>query len=519
MESQHSACGLCLAVGIAILSLVLWKALNLLWITPRKIERRLREQGFKGNSYKLLLGDALQFSKLLNEAMARPISLSDDTLPRVVPFVVQILQEHGNNSFGWLGTTPWLIVIDPDKIKEMLTRHEDFQKPNRPFTKLLMVGLFGYEGEKWAKHRKIINPAFHLEKLKNVLPLTHASCQKMTESWEQLLSKDGFCELDVWPHLENLTCDVISRGAFGSSPEGGQKIFHLQKEYIDLLKELMQANYIPGLRFLPTKVNRRAKAISKEVEALLMGIIEKRKLELEAGGSNKADLLGILLESNLKEIHEQGNEKAKGLTTEEVVQECKLFYLAGAETTSSMLGWTLVLLSRHQDWQERARTEIMQVFGKEQNPSFDGLNQLKVVGMILNEALRLYAPAYILLRKVFRDVKLRDWLLPAGTELIIPLSILNQDCEIWGKDAKEFNPERFSQGVSKAMKKQGLFIPFSFGPRVCIGQNFALLEAKMALTMILQRFSLHLSPTYVHAPYSSLTIKPQHGVHLILCKV
>ena len=110
-----------------------------------------------------------------------------------------------------------------------------------------------------------------------------------------------------------------------------------------------------------------------------MGIIEKRKLELAAGGTNKADLLGVLLESNLREIQEQGNGKGKGLTTEDVVQECKLFYLAGAETTSSVLGWTLVLLSKHQDWQERARTEIMQVFGKEQNPSFDGLNQLKVV--------------------------------------------------------------------------------------------------------------------------------------------
>ncbi|MCI03997.1 cytochrome P450 monooxygenase CYP72A65, partial [Trifolium medium] len=132
------------------------------------------------------------------------------------------------NSFLWGGTTPNVIITDPEHIKQVFNKIEDFPKPKlTSIGKYLSNGLVNYEGEKWAKHRKIVNPAFHIEKLKGMFPAFFHSCNEMISKWKGLLSPDGTCEIDVWPFLQNLTCDAISRTAFGSSYEEGTKIFEL----------------------------------------------------------------------------------------------------------------------------------------------------------------------------------------------------------------------------------------------------------------------------------------------------
>lgn len=132
--------------------------------------------------------------------------------------------------------------------------------------------------------------------------------------------------------------------------------------------------------------------------------------------------------------------------------------------------------------------------------------------MVLLETLRLYPPIVYIQRRTASDVVLRGMLqVPEGTVVSIPIGLLQRDREVWGSDADEFNPGRFADGVSKACRDPGAFAPFSWGPRVCIGQNFALLEAKLAVSMILQRFAFEVSPAYVHAPYTVLTLHPQHG--------
>ncbi|KAM6584965.1 hypothetical protein CsatB_011967 [Cannabis sativa] len=510
-------------IWIIIVVTWIWRVVNWVWLRPKRLEKYLKKQGFKGTPYRVLFGDLKESSKMMKEAKSKPINLSDDVVPRIIPFLDLTVNKYGKDSFIWIGPTPRVNITNPEHVKDILMKLGDFPKPRvNPIVYLLATGLSDYEGEKWVKHRRIINQAFHLEKLKHMVPAFYVSCNEMLTKWEQLMVKqngnDKECgEIDVWPYLQNLTGDVISRTAFGSSYEEAKALFQLQKEQAELANKAIQTVYIPGWRFLPTKLNKRMKQIDRQVQTLLKELINKREKAMRAGEAGNDDLLGIMMESNFKEIKEHGNSKNVGMSIRDVIEECKLFYFAGQETTSSLLVWTMVLLSRFPHWQARARDEVLQVFG-DNTPDFEGLSHLKVVTMILYEVLRLYPPAIFINRTVHEKTQLGNMSIPAGVELSIPTILVHCDREFWGEDAKEFNPERFAEGVSKATKGQVSFFPFGWGPRICIGQNFALIEAKMAIALILQRFIFELSPAYAHAPITVLILQPEFGAHLILQK-
>ncbi|XP_055822481.1 cytochrome P450 CYP72A219-like isoform X2 [Solanum dulcamara] len=463
------------AICVAILLVIYtWKVLNWAWFGPKKLENCLRQRGLKGNPYKLLYGDLKELTNKLNEAKSKPIDFSDDIAQRLIPFFCDSINKNG------------LVTLEEDK---------------------------------WAKHRKIINPAFHFEKLKHMLPAFYQTCSEMLSKWEEIVPKETSVEFDVWPHFQLMTGEVISRTAFGSSYEEGRIVFELQKEQAEHVMEQVFSIYIPGSRFFPSKRKKRMLEIEKEIQTTIRHIIDKRLRAMKAGetSNNNEDLLGILLESNMKEIEQHGS-KDFGMTTSEVIEECKLFYFAGQETTSVLLVWTMILLCLHPEWQVRAREEVLHVFGNEK-PDFEGLNRLKIVTMILYETLRLFPPVPTYGRRNKDEVELGDLSLPADLLLVIPAILVHYNKEVWGEDAKEFKPERFSEGVSKATNGQVSFIPFGWGPRICIGQNFAMMEAKMAITMILQRFSFELSPSYTHAPVAVVAIHPQYGAPLLMRKL
>ncbi|EEF46132.1 cytochrome P450 72A397 isoform X2 [Ricinus communis] len=484
----------------------------MIWFGPKRLEKQLRKQGIRGNSYKLFNGDGEAITKSSMRALSKPIALNDQINPRVLPFFHEMVKNYGKVSLSWFGTRPRLILADPEMIRWVLTdKNGHFVKPPlNPLVNLLQLGVSTLEGDKWAKRRKLMTPAFHYEKLKCMVPQFATSCSDLINRWKKLVSPKGLCEIDVATEFDALAGDVIARTAFGSSYQEGKRIFELQKEQVSLVLEAYRSIYIPGLRFIPTKKNKRRYDIDDEIKATLRDMIRRKEQAMQIDSPSNVDLLSLLIRCK--------REAASDMTNEDIIEECKLLYFAGQETTANWLTWTLIVLSRNPNWQVKAREEVLQICGKK-IPEIEDLNRLKSVTMILNEVFRLYPPVAALYRHTLKETNIKGMSIPAGVELYLPTIFVHHDPDYWGDNVEEFRPERFAEGVSKASKDQMAFYPFGWGPRICLGQNFANIEAKMALAMILQNFWFELSPSYTHAPYVNITLRPQHGAPVILHQI
>ncbi|XWS26948.1 hypothetical protein CRYUN_Cryun26dG0074100 [Craigia yunnanensis] len=497
-------------ISFMVLVLVL-KVVVLLWWRPRKIEDHFLRQGIRGPPYHFFIGNVKELVGMMLKASSQPMPFSHNILPRVLSFYHHWKKIYGATFIVWFGPTVRLTVSDPDLIREIFTSKSEFYEKNEahPLIKQLEGdGLLSLKGEKWAHHRKIITPTFHMENLKLLVPVVAQRVTDMLDEWSVMSTSSGEIEIEVCEWFQTLTEDVITRTAFGSSYEDGKAIFRLQAQQMVLAAEAFQKVFIPGYRFLPTKRNISCWKLDREIKKSLMKLIDRRKTNSGNIMQEKGpkDLLGLMI---------QASNSSPNITVHDIIEECKSFFFAGKQTTSNLLTWTTVLLAMHPQWQVQAREEVLRVCGSRDIPTKDDVVKLKTLTMILNESLRLYPPTIATIRRAKTDAELGGYMIPRGTELLIPILAVHHDQAIWGNDVNEFNPARFSEGVARAAKHPVGFIPFGLGVRTCIGQNLAILQAKLALSIILQRFSFMLAPTYQHAPTVLMLLYPQYGAPII----
>lgn len=504
------------SVGFILIT-ILVNILVKLWWMPLRIQKSLRNQGIDGPPYKLLYGSTQELLEIKKRAKSISMEfMPHDIVHGIFPHIHVWTQLYGRIFVYWLGTKARIFVHDPELMKQILSNkfgHYEKTDPNFQLKHLFGVyGLANTSGEKWARQRRLLNPAFHLESLKLMVPVMAASMGMMLDKWENAIA-DGVKEIEVSEEFRCLTADVIARTAFGTSFEQGKHIFHMLAELTVLAGKSFGKMYFPGYRFLPTPSNSRSRKLDVAIQQSLRELILNRKkdVELEKNESYGTDLLGLMMNAYKDEV--KGKSNFVSLSLQHMVDECKTFFTAGSETTATLLTWTVILLGMHMDWQDKAREEVLHTF-KRDTLNFNLLTRLKIMNMILYEVLRLYPPVTMLSRRTCKKMQLGSLTLPAGMELLLPTITVNHDEELWGKDAKDFNPQRFSQGISKASTHPAAFTTFGFGPRNCIGQNFALIEAKVMLTMILQRFTFSISPAYIHAPALIFTLLPVHGAQI-----
>ncbi|XP_050270651.1 cytochrome P450 CYP749A22-like [Quercus robur] len=499
---------LCLYIVLALIRVV-----HKLWWTPIRIQHQMRSQGITGLPYRFVGGSTKEILNMKKEALSRPMGLSHDLLSRVQPHVHSWVNKYGKNFLQWYGTQPQLVITEPELIKEILN-NKDKAYPKEAavgyMKKLFGDGLSASEGEKWAKMKKLANHAFHAESLKNMTPAMITSAEEMLERWKHHEGK----EIEVFEEIRLYTSEVISKTAFGSSYVEGKKIFQMLMKLASLTAINGYKLRFPGIsKIYKTNDEIESEELEKDIHDSILEIIKKREMKVmtrEFGSSTGGDFLDLLLKA-----HHDANVDRR-ISVQDIVDECKTFYIAGQETTTTLLTWTLFLLAIHPDWQEKARKEVLDFFGQ-QNPTPDGITKLKTMSMIINETLRLYTPTLSVLRIVEREARLGKLILPANLSLYIPPLALHHDPQIWGEGVHLFKPERFSEGVAKATNNNiAAFFPFGMGPRTCVGMNFATNEAKIALSMILQRYAFTISPTYVHSPVQHFTLRPQHGIQVLL---
>jgi PHYB activation tagged suppressor 1 len=528
------------AVAAVVASWAFNVLVHLVW-RPHAVTRKLRAQGLRGPGYRFYTGNLGDIKRLRAEGAGVTLDVGDhDFIPMVQPHFRKWISLYGTSSLTdhvvgyyvvflhgdadeimycegrtfvyWTGARPNVCVADVNVVKQVLSDRTGLYPKNllNPhISRLLGKGLVLTDGDDWKRHRKVVHPAFSMDKLK-VMTATMSDCaQSMMSEWEAQLAKGGAVEVELGSRFEELTADVISHTAFGSSYVQGKKVFLAQRGLQFLAFSTVFDVQIPAFRYLPTEKNLKTWKLDKQVRGMLMDIIKTRLAAKDTAGYGN-DLLGLMLEACAPEHGE-----TPLLSMDEIIDECKTFFFAGHDTTSHLLTWAAFLLSTHPEWQDRLREEVRRECG-DVVPTGDALNKLKEVNMFLLETLRLYGPVAAIQRKASSDLDLGGVQVPEGAILTIPIATIHRDKEVWGEDAGEFRPERFENGVTRAAKHPNALLSFSSGPRSCIGQNFAMIEAKAVVAMILQRFSLELSPKYVHAPMDVITLRARHGLPMLL---
>eukprot|EP01018_Ginkgo_biloba_P037269 Gb_00446 [translate_table: standard] len=497
---------LCAALIWASVILVFKLLLNFIqayWWKPRRIIKIMEKQGIKGPRPRFITGNLADMSRIRERKVAKDMdSITHDIVDRLLPHYVQWTNIYGKRFIFWWGMEPRLTISEPELIKELLSAKHGLsygksQLQQKGVKDFIGKGLLMANGQEWANQRRVVAPAFHHDNLKEQVVYMVESTARMLNSWKKVVEQGngggGSAEIEVSDCFSRLAADIIARTEFGSSYEQGKLVF----EKLALLQKLSSTSSSVARFFWPFMgCSGRVGKLKKEAEECLQSMVEARRSM--GSCSYGHDLLGLML----SECHHDDDVGKSGekrhLTTRQLMDECKTFFFAGQDTTSTLLTWTTMLLAHYPDWQNRARQEVLSL------------------GMILNESLRLYTPASLFAKQAFRDMNLGDLFIPKGLSVWIPVLAIHHDTEVWGEDANEFNPDRFSRGTAKACNNPMGFIPFSFGPRKCVGQTFAIMEAKIVLAMILATFTFRLSPSYRHAPISVLTLKPKHGVQIIL---
>ncbi|KAJ7284294.1 hypothetical protein O6H91_20G001100 [Diphasiastrum complanatum] len=517
------------ALTVLFIKYVICIILEAIWWKPMRIVRKMQSQGIKARPYQLLGGDFPEMMKLVKAAQSETMTtISHDIVPRILPCLGPWCASLGTSHVFWQGTAaPTLTVMDPEMVKDIMsTKSSCFHRASLEKKVLLeFIGknILTIEDDEWTHHRRIINSTFNIEKLKGMLGAMVTSTDKMIKRWATVdqLQEDSCFEVEVCEEFYKLAMDIFSRTSFGNAHKQSKKFGRFQVELKKLVmspSHLVWTIVIPGYRILPTPNNRHINRIKRNMNRILDEIIRVRLQRAESGKLRDYgnDLLGCLLYES-----EAGDHETKGrkkLSINDVIHECHALLFAGHDSTANLLTWTIMLLSLHPQWQERARKEVLEICNGKPIDD-EKLRGFKILTMILQEVLRLYPAVADLTRVAVKNTTIQGWSIPEGLQVWVPILQIHRDPEQWGADALEFRPDRFAGGVSKACKNSHSYIPFSCGQRTCVGQTFAMMEAKVALSMILQRFSFQLSSKYKHGPTTKGALHPEFGMPVIFHKL
>jgi cytochrome P450 len=413
-------------------------------------------------------------------------------------YLRRIAREHGDIAELRLGRQRVFFVNHPDWIRDILVTHQSQFKKSRMLERarvLLGDGLLTSEGEFHKLQRRLVQPAFHRERLIGYSSAMVECAERCRAHWA-----DG-AELDIAREMMRLTLAIVARTLFSADVSSeADEIGAALSEVLGLFETVLMP-FSEWLEKLPLPSVKRFERARARLDETIYRIIAERR----ASGRDEGDLLSMLLLA-------QDEDTGGRMTDRQVRDEALTLFLAGHETTANALTWTWYLLSQNPEVETRLHDEIARVLGG-RLPAFADLPELRYTEMVLSEAMRLYPPAWAIGRRALGDYAIGDYIIPAGAVILMSPYVTHRDAR-WFEDPDRFDPERWLPERAAARPKFSYF-PFGGGARVCIGERFAWMEGVLLLATIAQRWCLRLAPDQKIDHRALITLRPRHGMRMI----
>jgi cytochrome P450 len=416
-------------------------------------------------------------------------------------FLLQTRKQFGDIAFLRLGMQDVYLVSHPDLIKEVLvTNQGNFTKSRvlQRAKRMLGEGLLTAEGQFHLRQRRMIQPAFHRDRLKGYSVAMTDWGLRVRERWQPGQT------IDMAEEMMRLTLAIVAQTLFSANvDEDAEDIGEALHAILDLFN-LVMLPFSEILEKLPLPFVKRFEKARQTLDAIIYRIIAERR----ATGEDKGDLLSMLLMAVDDEDRASG-----GMTDMQVRDEAMTLFLAGHETTANALTWSWYLLSQHPQIASRMYAEIDSVL-QGRTPGFDDLPQLKYVEMVLAEAMRLYPPAWAVGRKAIGPFQLRDFPVQAGSIVLMSPYVVHRDPKYF-PDPERFDPDRWLPEHAADRPKFAYF-PFGGGARLCIGERFAWMEGVLLLSILGQKWSPRLAPGHPVQHKAMITLRPKYGMKMVL---
>lgn len=414
-------------------------------------------------------------------------------------FFTNLAREYGDVAAFRLLRRPCILVSNPDYIDQVLVKqNKNFKKPFPfRFTRAVLGnGLLTSEGPFWLRQRRLAAGAFHNERIQSYGGDMVASTLRMMGSWQ-----DGQTR-DIHEDMMRLTLDVVARTLFGADVTDQSS--HIGDSLLLAIRSFANnfGRAVPLPSWIPTAGNRRAKAAVRGLNEIVQQIVDQRRREPAVHN----DLLSMML-------HAVDEDDGSQMTDAQLADEARTFLLAGHETTAIALSWSFYVLATHPQIQQALGDELDRVLG-DREPTAADAAQLQLTERIVQETMRLYPPVFTIGREPIADFELGPYRIPAGTTIFTSQWVTHRDGR-FHENPETFDPDRWLPERVAARPKMSYF-PFGGGPRVCIGNTFAMLEATLLLATIARRFSVRLVPDQKIKFSPVLTLRPRYGIHVVL---
>ncbi len=420
-------------------------------------------------------------------------------LQNPLQFLLTTADQYGDVVYLGLGALQTYLVTHPNHVKYVL------QDNNSNYCKPWFVkqehgnGVLTSEGSFWLRQRRLVQQAFHHQRISALVPIITNVAEAMLERWRS--AADRGTTLDIAAEMRRLSWEVIVKTMFGL--DVSSKDNTAERVLADRIWRKVRRSHVDRqlwTYFMPERL-----LVSRQVntaEADLYRLIYERR----SSGEDTGDLLSMLLLA-----HDE--RTGEGMSDTQVYDEVMALFTAGHETTANTLTWIWYLLSMHPGIERQLHMELAVVLGGHA-PNFEDLHTLTYTKMVIDEAMRLYPPIWMFPRTPVKDDEIGGYRIPANSIVMLSPYVTHHHPAFWS-NPEGFDPERFAPELATDRPRFAYF-PFGGGPRLCIGNSFGLMEMQVVLALVAQTYHLDLVPGHPIEPQARVTLRPRHGIPMTL---